>query len=346
MAYSMTQVFWSRLQNSSFFVLFLTLFLQHQSIEAQIISPRNSEALSPREIFIKTARSYIGTPYKLGGISRTGMDCSGLIYTAALEGLSVSLPRISQNIATYCTKVPDSAREPGDLVFFGSPSTISHIGIYLGAGSFLHSASDGSKTGVIISDLGENYWRKNYRFTGRFLDPERINWPSPGEPSSPEQNPVPEYRTPKPFEGQIGFSLRLNGTALWDLMPGNSVIRGASFGAELSWVRDITIYPGIGAGFTFDSRTDSFSIPLTISISTMDGFCFYLGTQIHLLSDPTLDNSPQFPGIIGLAWNSPESKVFGQNIGFYQAMEYSWFPDETFGTGFRFSTGINLRYFL
>lgn len=347
----MTQINRSRLHRISFFLQIILFLFQYQYIEAQILSPGTPNPRSTRDVFIKTARSYIGTPYTLGGISRSGMDCSGFIYTVASESLSLALPRRAQDMATYCTKISDEAREPGDLLFFGSTNTISHVAIYLGVGTFIHAASDGPRTGVIISDLGETYWRKTYQFAGRFLAPEKINWPSPENSSTTDRNPLPEphnpqTRTPKPFDGKIGFSLQLHGTGLWDLMPNVPPIRGANFETELRWVRGVTVYPGIGVGFTFDSRTASYSIPFTFSISTMEGFRFYIGTQFHLLSDPDLDKKPQFPGIIGFAWNSPEAKVFGQNLGFYQAVEYSWFPNETLGTGFRFSTGLSLRYSL
>lgn len=351
MAYSMTHISRPRLHQSPF-LLFLFIFIsQYQSIDAQIISPRAPNPLSTRDAFIKKARTYLGTPYKLGGISRAGMDCSGFVYTVASESLGISLPRRAQDMATYCTKISDAAREPGDLLFFGSVNEISHVAIYLGAGTFIHAASDGPRTGVIISDLGETYWRKTYRFAGRFLSPEKMNWPSPEGTPANELNPIPETRTPqsrtpKPFDGKIGFSLQVYGTGLWDLMPNVPAIRGVSLGTHLSWVKGVTVYPGIGAAFVYDSRTGSYSIPLTFSISTMEGFQFYLGTQFHLLSDPALNKTPQFPGIIGLAWNSPEATVFSQNLGFYQAMEYSWFPNETLGTGFRFSTGLSLRYSL
>ena len=63
-----------------------------------------------------------------------------------------------------------------------------------------------------------------------------------------------------------------------------------------------------------------------------------------MIADRSMDKSPQFPGIIGLSWNSNPAQLFGQKIRFYQSAEYSWFPDESFGNGFRFNTGITVFF--
>ena len=65
--------------------------------------------------------------------------------------------------------------QPGDLLFFNTAgANISHVGIYLGADLFIHAASEGRRTGVIISSLKERYWHKAYRSAGRITEPEDI----------------------------------------------------------------------------------------------------------------------------------------------------------------------------
>ena len=133
-----------------------------------------SEESSKRLALINNALRYLGTPYRYGGRTRKGMDCSGFVCRSVFDILSLQLPRRSDAIAETAKKIPDSAVQPGDLLFFNTTGRISHTGIYLGAGQFIHSASDGPQTGVIISSIQEAYWKKAYRFAGRILEPENI----------------------------------------------------------------------------------------------------------------------------------------------------------------------------
>ncbi|MDR2897805.1 MAG: C40 family peptidase, partial [Spirochaetaceae bacterium] len=122
-----------------------------------------------RDAFIEQAKKYLGTPYRYGGTNGAGIDCSGLIYTAARESLSLNLPRTVAAMHTYADAVSDANRQPGDLVFFSVGGKVTHGGIFLGGRSFIHSASDGPYTGVIISTLDESYWKRTYIGSGRIL---------------------------------------------------------------------------------------------------------------------------------------------------------------------------------
>ena len=86
---------------------------------------------------------------------------------SGLQGAGIPLPRTVLSLEQYAEKIPESEREPGDLVFFNTTGRISHVGIYLGNGEFVHAASDGPRTGVIVSNLSENYWNRTYRFSAR-----------------------------------------------------------------------------------------------------------------------------------------------------------------------------------
>ncbi len=135
----------------------------------------NEKVDSPRLSFINEAYKYLKTPYKYAGASSTGMDCSGLIYRSALDSVNKPLPRRASEIATYAKRIDNAEIQPGDLVFFVTyGEKISHVGIYIGEGEFIHSASAGPRTGVIISALSEKYWKKCYRFAGRILPKEDI----------------------------------------------------------------------------------------------------------------------------------------------------------------------------
>ena len=116
---------------------------------------------------VSTARQMLGTPYRYGGDSPdSGFDCSGLVwYSYRQAGLAV--PRTSK--AQYRQARPVSRRhlQPGDLIFFrsGRGGFVSHVGIYLGEGEFVHAPSSGRK--VSIGRLDAPHWRRHFYAAGR-----------------------------------------------------------------------------------------------------------------------------------------------------------------------------------
>ncbi|UTC51876.1 C40 family peptidase [Treponema sp. OMZ 855] len=135
-----------------------------------VSSPKDSQRIA----FVNNALSYLGTPYRYAGHSRKGMDCSGFVFRNGADVLKLQMPRRSDALAEYAKRITDEEIQPGDLLFFNTAGGISHVGIYIGAGKFIHSASDGPHTGVIISSIQESYWRKTYRFAGSIMKPEEI----------------------------------------------------------------------------------------------------------------------------------------------------------------------------
>lgn len=114
---------------------------------------------------IAAAEAQIGAPYKWGGTTPAGFDCSGFInYAFSQEG--ISLPRTAQGIHDSSSKKSKSDLQAGDLVFFtgtysGAP-TVSHAGIYVGGGQFVHASS----SGVQKSSLNAGYWSNHYYGAG------------------------------------------------------------------------------------------------------------------------------------------------------------------------------------
>ncbi|NLK46740.1 MAG: C40 family peptidase [Treponema sp.] len=151
-------------------ILLCTTFL---FVCAQDLTPEEQ-----RTKFIDQCKAYLGTPYKYGGISKTGMDCSGFIYISARQALDIKLPRRAEDLYNATERLDKAQLQPGDFLFFKSANSINHAAVYLGNDEFIHSASDGPKTGVIISKLSDSYWDSTFVGGGKFLpvatNPERI----------------------------------------------------------------------------------------------------------------------------------------------------------------------------
>ena len=110
-----------------------------------------------RDKIVETAKSYLGTKYKFTGKSEAGFDCSGFCgFVFSVNGLT--LPRSSGEIFKEGEKIDIENAKPGDLVFFKiRKNAISHVGIYLGDGNFIHSPSSGRT--VCVEYIGQEYWR-------------------------------------------------------------------------------------------------------------------------------------------------------------------------------------------
>ena len=137
----------------------------------QIPAMSAEESLVARNKMIEYSKQFVGVPYVYGGTDKNGMDCSGLIFTVARESIGVQLPRTTSALYAALRIINDNEKEPGDIVFFqtGNPGIPTHAGFYLGDNQFLHSASAGSETGVIISSLDEKYWKNTFFSAGRIL---------------------------------------------------------------------------------------------------------------------------------------------------------------------------------
>ncbi|HEV3091209.1 MAG TPA: C40 family peptidase [Candidatus Cybelea sp.] len=112
----------------------------------------------------RSALRFLGVPYVFGGTSTSGFDCSGFVqHVFAMMG--IALPRTAD--AQYDVGRPSvGGPRAGDLVFFDTYGGVSHVGIYLGAGEFVHASSS---HGVMVSHLSDSYWAARYVGSKRFV---------------------------------------------------------------------------------------------------------------------------------------------------------------------------------
>ena len=115
------------------------------------------------------AISLVGTPYRYGGNTpEGGFDCSGLVNYVYRDMLDLKLPRTSRDLAAWQgPKIAPERLATADLVFFGSGGQVSHVGIYVGEGRFVHAPSTGGT--VRLDHLDGSYWRDHYSGAKRVL---------------------------------------------------------------------------------------------------------------------------------------------------------------------------------
>ncbi|MFB6469528.1 C40 family peptidase [Cytobacillus sp. Hz8] len=138
--------------------IFITCLISFGILFSGLFGNHPTEASTFTQAAIKVAKAQLGVKYKYGGFSPAGFDCSGLVgYSFKKAGKS--LPRSASAIYKKGKKVSKSNLKSGDLVFFKTDGkSVSHVGIYIGKGKFIHSAN----SGVRIDSLSSSYWKACY----------------------------------------------------------------------------------------------------------------------------------------------------------------------------------------
>ena len=140
--------------------------------EKNIISTKEITSKSKADHIIEYAKQFEGVRYKWGGTTKSGMDCSGLLYES-FKTYDVMLPRISRDMAKKGNKISLKKVHKGDLLFFKTGNrrnSINHVGLIVAIKNndieFIHATTS---KGVIVSHLNEAYWLKAFHEARRVL---------------------------------------------------------------------------------------------------------------------------------------------------------------------------------
>lgn len=135
-----------------------------QRVEEATIKPSTKGERSLRKSLVAEAMKWKGVRYKMGGESRNGVDCSGLVMKVYEKVAGYKLPRNSAAQQIHVKQIKKSSLDLGDLVFFSINSKrVNHVGIYVGEGKIIHAS--GSR-GVVVDDLNSKYFIKHYHSSG------------------------------------------------------------------------------------------------------------------------------------------------------------------------------------
>ena len=299
-----------------------------------------------RNRVISAAMRYENTPYRYGGITAAGLDCSGFICLSFNDALGVNLPRSAAGLYSWVEKIPLERIQPGDLIFFKTDGTgrVTHVGLYLGNRRFIHSASIGSRTGVIINTLDEGSWTRNYAGSGRVFPeaadgyvPVTVNTRTRNSNNSGGWGGLQGSR-----EGGTNRNTRLLAgiaaaptldffTANGDYVVGfNSQLRlavdTAFFGKRMIF--------GLELRPQYDGQLGVFRLPITLS--------WGLNDKLRIFAGPVFDSGTNdWYGIAGLSLSPFILKTNGGEFAPYA--EAAWLSNSINNdllSGLRFSTGL------
>jgi len=124
------------------------------------------------------AQTYLGTPYRYGGMTRNGIDCSAFVLSVFGAAAGLTLPRVAASQSQEGEAIDKDNLQKGDLIFFSHGKRISHVGIVEsvteeGEVKFIHAATS---KGVMISSLNDSYWGPKYRFAKRVINENGDNY--------------------------------------------------------------------------------------------------------------------------------------------------------------------------
>jgi hypothetical protein len=113
---------------------------------------------------LRSVDAWYGTKYKMGGTSKSGIDCSAFVQSVYLSAFGLAVPRTAFEQFKAAYHISATEMKEGDLVFFNTTGGVSHVGIYMGNNKFAHASV---ARGVTVSDLFDPYYLKRFLGIGR-----------------------------------------------------------------------------------------------------------------------------------------------------------------------------------
>jgi probable lipoprotein NlpC len=333
-------------------------------------------AADARSRLLAAAEAYLGTPYRYGGADHRGLDCSGLVFLSFKDALHTQVPRTTTGLYSWSEKIPSDQIGIGDLIFFVTEGAdISHVGIYAGSGRFIHSASEGPKTGVMYSRLDESYWKRTFTGAGRALPLEGGAETAGGAaaasaPARASPPSAPEYggnRVGASKRGSwdedhrffTGLGLAASFGGIFDGSP--SVLRGLAGQARLGYkgLFSPRFRLALDLRPEWDRALGVFRLPLTLSLGTdivqvFAGPALTFGNPVLNTGDGGRPYTAGWLGELGLQISLPPIKVSGGALSFFGELCWQpYFPETSdgnpgadFSANLRFSTGLRYSWII
>lgn len=158
----------NNIPNWLYFLVVIVLFSSCKSSHSTV-SNSDKKTIQLCDDLVDNATDNIGSPYKFGGTTKNGFDCSGLVYTSYKKE-DIVLPRTSLEMSNYGKRIKKEEARKADLIFFktGGSSKINHVGLIVETKNndikFIHSSA---QKGVIVSSLNESYYKKAFSHINR-----------------------------------------------------------------------------------------------------------------------------------------------------------------------------------
>jgi len=118
-----------------------------------------NKPIAVKEVLYKQLKEWYRVPNRVGGLSKSGVDCSGFALLTFRDYFGIELPRSTRQQAQIGMEISKGELKPGDLVFFKTGFVQRHVGMYTGAGKFIHASTS---RGVMESRIDNPYWIRNY----------------------------------------------------------------------------------------------------------------------------------------------------------------------------------------
>jgi cell wall-associated NlpC family hydrolase len=139
------------------------------ALSAIVLDTAAQQPGGPRAEVVVQAMALLDVPYRYGGSTPAGFDCSGLVRYVFKAVTGRELPRRTQDMSRVGRPIRRSELLPGDLVYFNTfSSAYSHVAIYVGDGRFLHAPARGGR--VRIEGLDDRYWKWRYDGARRLIE--------------------------------------------------------------------------------------------------------------------------------------------------------------------------------